>query len=142
MQQSMNRETLAEELRRDEAVRTEVYTDSVGKLTIGVGWNLTDNGLPMSIIDNLLDIGMDTALVDAQALVSEGVFEKLCDARQRVLCNMAFNMGRPVLATFKRFLAAVRENDWELAALEMLDSRWARQVGPRARRLAEMMRRG
>jgi lysozyme len=66
----------------------------------------------------------------------------LDDVRARVLVNMAFNMGAVGLAQFHQTLAAVRAGAYEAAASGMLHSLWARQVGPRALRLAEMMRTG
>ena len=112
----------------------------MGKLTIGVGWNLTDNGLPESIIDALLDEGIKQAQRDARAVCS--VFDDLSDARQRVLVNMAFNLGRAGLAGFKNTLAQIAAGDYERAADNMLLSKWATQVGARAVRLAAMMRAG
>jgi lysozyme len=64
------------------------------------------------------------------------------DLRQDVLANMCFNMGAGKLSGFHQTLAAVQARDYETAATEMLDSSWARQVGHRARRLAEQMRTG
>jgi lysozyme len=55
---------------------------------------------------------------------------------------MAHNLGQTRLAGFHRLREAVKEQDWEQAAAEMLDSRWAKQVGQRAVRLAEQMRKG
>ena len=56
---------------------------------------------------------------------------------KRVLANMCFNLGITRLLKFKNFLAAMENNDWDKAAVEMLDSRWAIQVGPRAIRLKD-----
>ena len=68
-------------------------------------------------------------------------------ARRAVLVNMAFNMGLGVhgqsgLLGFARMLAAVERGDYDRAAAEMMDSRWARQVGPRAHRRARQMQTG
>ena len=52
---------------------------------------------------------------------------------------MCFNLGRPRLSNFKKFLAALEEGDYEKAAVEMMDSRWASQVGDRAVRLRDRM---
>jgi lysozyme len=70
------------------------------------------------------------------------LFLSLNPVRQVVLANMAFNMGMPTLLTFGRMLGALAEKDWDRAAAEVLDSKWARQVGSRATELAELMRRG
>ena len=51
----------------------------------------------------------------------------------------AFNLGPAGLLKFGRTLSAVEQGDYETAAVEMLDSRWAGQVGQRATRLSEMM---
>lgn len=132
--------TLKDELKRDEGVRQFPYTDSVGKLTIGVGWNLTDNGIPENVIDALLDLGIAQAARDVAAIYPE--WESLTDNRQRVLLNMAFNMGRARLAGFVNMFRNLRDMDYEKAAEEMMDSRWSRQVGPRAQRLQLMMKEG
>ena len=130
---------LKHELIRDEGWRVKPYTDSVGKLTIGVGWNLSDNGIPEEIINRLMDIGIAQAESTLDAIIPD--WRGLSDVRQRVLINMAFNLGGR-LAGFARFLAAVKTSDWQTAADEMLESKWAHQVGTRSARLAEMMRSG
>ena len=53
---------------------------------------------------------------------------------------MAFNMGRPRLSKFKNFIAGVNASDWPVAAIEMMDSRWATQVGVRAERLRDRIK--
>ena len=50
---------------------------------------------------------------------------------------MCFNMGAPRLSKFKKFIAAVNDGNWSTAAVEMMDSRWATQVGKRAERLRD-----
>lgn len=128
------------DLERDEGRRTMPYLDTEGVLTIGVGWNLQDNGLPERIIDQLLALSINTAQQDAYHLFHG--YSELTDSRKRVAVNMAFNLGRARLATFRRMISAVNIEDWGLAADEMLDSKWARQVGDRAVRLADLMRIG
>lgn len=137
----MNTQKLTEELRRDEGFRKTVYLDSEGIETIGVGRNLRDRGLSEDEINLLLRNDIETAILDAIDVLPCS-FHSLTDARQRVLVNMCFNLGRPRLRKFKKMLAAVEREDYETAAAEMLNSKWARQVGPRAVRLADMMRAG
>jgi GH24 family phage-related lysozyme (muramidase) len=150
-----NTADLRAELSRDEARRTRPYRDSEGILTVGVGWNLEAHGLPLEVIerlltahglpepdvDLLLDMGIARAEADMDALLP-GWRETLDPVRQRVLLNMAFNLGRARLDAFARMWAAVRARDWTTAAAEMMDSKWARQVGVRAARLERMMREG
>jgi lysozyme len=132
--------TLLAELKRDEGVRLKPYTDTVGKLTIGVGRNLTDVGISDDECTALLQ--NDIAKVLAQLDRSLPWWRKLDPVRQRVLVNMAFNMGMTGLLTFKNTLAAVQSGSYAAAAAGMLASKWATQVGARAERLADMMRTG
>ena len=130
---------LVEELTRDEGRESFLYQDSVSKWTIGVGWNIQDNGLPDEIIDRLLQIGIYNA-----EKILDGIhprWRELSDVRQRVLVNMAFNMG-PKLAGFKKMWTAISVKDWDEAGRQMQDSQWWHQVGVRAMRLRSMMEEG
>lgn len=129
-----------EELERDEGRRNKLYKDTEGVLTIGIGWNIQEKGLPDEIIDHLFEISLEEAENDARSVVE--TFDELDPARQRVLVNMAFNLGRSRLSGFKKMIAAVDGRDWEESARQMLDSKWARQVGKRAVRLSMMMEHG
>jgi len=61
---------------------------------------------------------------------------------KRVLANMCFNLGITRLLKFQKFLTAIEKQDWNTAAVEMMDSRWATQVGPRATRLRDRVLKG
>lgn len=128
---------LRDGLRRDEGVRKLPYWDTTGHWTVGVGHNLTDKGLPDPIIDALLEWDIEDALGYARHLLPD--FDTYSEVRQYVLGQMAFNLGSK-LQNFQKFILAVHERRWVDAAIEMLDSRWAAQVGDRAKRLAESMR--
>jgi lysozyme len=136
----MDMDALVDELRRDEGERLFPYRDSVGKLTVGVGHNLDDKGISREASAFLLR--EDIAEVVAGLNAALPWWTTLDAVRQRVLANMAFNMGVAGLLQFRQTLAAVRGGAYEAAAKGMLGSLWARQVGPRAVRLAEMMRTG
>ena len=140
----MNFERLREQLALHEGVRSRPYADTVGKLTIGVGRNLTDVGLNEDEIRFLL-------LNDVKRAV-RGLnehfpwWQHIDDVRQRVLVDMAFNLGigdlRHGLRSFVRTLHAIEEGRYADAAQYMLESKWAQQVGRRAQRLAQMMATG
>ena len=68
------------------------------------------------------------------------VFAAFAVPRRHALISMAFNMGGPRLADFRRMRAAIAAGRWEAAAAEALDSRWARQTGRRADEIAAMLR--
>lgn len=143
----MNLELIKAELRRDEAVRLKPYRDSVGKLTIGVGRNLDDVGITSEEADYLLENDIGRAMAELDRALPW--WRELSEARQRALLNMAFNMGVPRLLKFWGMLGALQAGDYDRAALEAFDSRWALQVGDgpggredRADRIAAMFREG
>ena len=136
----MDKQRLIEQLRLHEGVEHKPYVDTVGKTTIGVGRNLDDVGLTDDEIDYLLDNDIHTVMSELD-IWWDG-WRELDEVRQRVLADMMFNMGRPTLHKFENFHAALVDGNYEQASVEMLDSRWAEQVGQRAQRLAGMMATG
>lgn len=133
----MNYNKLRADVKADEGVRARIYTDTVGKISGGVGRNLTDRGFTPNEIELMLD--NDIALAVAELDRVAPWWRKLDDVRQNVLVNMMFNLGAPRLLGFRKFLAAVQAGDWPRAAAEMMDSTWAKQVKSRANRLANEM---
>jgi lysozyme len=136
----VNREKLAAQLEVDEDRRKFIYKDTVGKLTGGVGRNLSDRGFSDDEIDLMLK--NDIAAVERGLDRTIPWWRKLDDVRQNVIANMAFNMGVPRLLGFSMTLDLVNSGRFDAAADEMLRSRWAVQVGDRAKRLSNMMRNG
>ena len=132
---------LRKQLIRHESYERKPYRDSEGIITIGVGWNLEEHGLPDDMIDRLLDMSITSAELTLGALLP-GWETKLNNTRQIVLLDMAFNLGQHRLGGFKKMWAAVKAQDWEEAANQMMDSKWAGQVGVRASQLAGAMRLG
>ena len=125
------------QLRLHEGERLKPYRCTAGKLTIGIGRNLEDRGITKEESAYLLsnDItAFSTALFQALPWVQE-----LDEVRQRVLLDMAFNLGIQGLLGFKNTLATIKAGDYEKAATMMLQSRWAEQVGQRSERLSRMM---
>lgn len=125
---------------RHEGLRLKPYRDTRNKLTIGIGRNLEDAGITREEALMLLD--NDIARVRREVERAFPWFSRLNPARKDVVLNMAFNLGLSRFRRFRKTIAAIKARDWEQAAREMLDSLWARQVGRRARELAEIMRRG
>ena len=136
----MDRERLIEELKRDEGVELKAYQDTEGIWTIGIGRNLQDVGVSMDEAEYMLAYDIDVAVGELQRTFDW--FEGLSDARQRVCINMCFNLGLTRLLRFKKFLAAMAVGDWETAGVEMLDSKWSRQVGARSTRLKDLLLEG
>jgi lysozyme len=136
----MERDRIQEQLIRDEGLRLKPYTDTVGKLTIGVGRNLNDFGITQSEALYLLNNDIDRTDLDLRARLPW--YELLDDARQASMLNMGFNMGITRFMKFKNALARAAERDFDGASVEFLDSIWAEQVGDRALRVAGQFRDG
>lgn len=136
----MDRSQVINDLIRDEGIRLKPYRDTVGKLTIGVGRNLDDNGISMG--EAMTMLYNDVAAVESEVRTAFPWFTELSPGRQRVIINMCFNLGLPKLLGFRNTLAAIERGDYAAAAAGMLDSKWASQVGDRAKRLANLMEQG
>ena len=129
-------ESFEDMLKRHEGNRATPYIDSVGVQTIGYGHNLHK---PLS--ERARQVIFEDDLADAKndCLHAFPWFADLDEPRQWVLVNMCFNMGLTRLQGFYKFLNAVQSGDYQTAAIEMLDSLWARQVKRRATELAAIM---
>lgn len=136
----MDFDKLKAQLIVDEGKRSRIYTDTVGKITVGVGRNLSDRPFSDDEIELMLE--NDIALAAKELDRVFPWWKKLNDARQNVMANLMFNLGAPRLMGFKKFLMYAEVGRYDAAAGEMLDSLWAKQVGARATRLADLMRKG
>lgn len=126
-------------IRQHEGWRDTAYQDTVGVWTIGYGTNLQELTIDKALGNKWLEAGVEEAQTAAARFPE---FQMLTPIRQDVLVEMVYNMGPSRVAGFKKLLLAIRQGDWELAAMEMLDSKWANQVGQRAQRLAKQMESG
>lgn len=136
----MDRDALIDDLIRDEGLRLKPYRDTVGKLTIGIGRNLDDVGISSDEAELLAQNDIDSVMADLDRALPW--WRQMDDVRQRALANMAFNLGISRLIGFKNTLAYLKAGDYEAAAVGALDSKWAKQVGVRADRIAGMIRHG
>ena len=155
-----DRDELIKQIAHHEGVVLKVYKDSLGIDTIGIGRNLEHRGIEdlelahiEKTMSEIYENGIteqdayflahrDIEIVEKELLASRPVVEELDNIRQRVLVDMAFNMGIPRLNRFYRMWSAINELDFKSAAVEMLDSLWARQVKSRSDTLAYAMKHG
>ena len=146
----MDRTELMKELIMDEGYKYEIYLDHLGYPTLGVGHLITgkDEEYGQEVgtivhderIKECLQQDIDTVCKELDEKMSW--WRGLTDNRRRILANMCFNLGYPRLSGFKNFLSALKDEDWEKASLEMMDSKWATQVGDRAKRLRNRVLQG
>jgi lysozyme len=112
----------------------------VGKITIGVGRNLTDQGITEAEAHILLSNDISRVMWEVGGKAPW--YHDMTEARQLGFLNMAFNMGWPRLSGFQKMLSALQAGDYETAARECLDSKWSAQVKDRAVRIATAFKEG
>lgn len=131
---------LVDQLVRHEGLRLKPYVDTVGKLTIGVGRNITDVGISRDEAFTLLEHDIDHAIADCRTFPW---FLLLDAVRQRAIVDLRFNLGPTRFRTFKKLLAAMAQHSYVVAAAELRESKWASQVQPdRSSRLIGMLATG
>ena len=131
---------LIEQLKIHEGVKLKPYKCTAGKLTIGVGKNIEDNGITLEEAEYLLQ--NDIAEARSQLLHAFPWVGELNDARISAMINFTFNVGIGTVKKFENTLSYMQSGEWDKAADEMMDSRWARQVGNRAIEVTEQIRTG
>jgi len=128
---------LAGQLEEHEDLRLTPYRCPAGKLTIGVGRNLEDRGITPREAEFLLMSDIES--VESQLDSKIPWWRSKPENVRLVLTDMCFNLGIGTFMKFEKFLEAVRQDDMETARIEMMDSRWAEQVGKRAENLLGML---
>ena len=127
---------LIDQIKKHEGFRSRMYKDTVGVNTIGFGRNMDDVPVSEGVAELML---MEDVAVATDAASTMDYWPELNDVRQDVIVNMVFNLGFTRFAKFKNMRAALLIGDYTLTAKEMLDSKWAKQVGRRAEELAAQM---
>jgi lysozyme len=142
----MNLIKLQDEIAEDEGVKYETYRCSLGHLTGGIGHLITEwdeemysgpvgTKIPHEQVDKWFNMDITRTIEDCKIIFT--TFDSLPQDAQLVIANMCFQLGRPRLSKFKKFIAAVNDENWMLAGEEMQDSRWYKQTTNRADRLIE-----
>lgn len=143
---------LKKQLEKHEGRKNTVYKCTAGKNSIGIGHNIDAKGLPDDIeafledngyitdemIDRLYEMDISDAITDALRLYPE--LNSFSEPRIFALIDFVFNVGYRTASTFKNTNRAINEERWDDAADGLLASKYARQVGRRARDVAEMLR--
>jgi lysozyme len=126
-------------IKQNEGYRSKPYTCTAGNLTVGYGCNL-DAGIDKELANIIFQYQISKV---EDFLVCFAFWYNINSARQTVLADMCFQMGRAGFNRFKKMVAALHNGDFEKAADEILDSKYARDDTPaRANRNAEIMRSG
>jgi lysozyme len=147
--------TLKESIRKHEGYRRFPYLDSEALLTVGTGHLLHHTEIPRGLqtLGQLYDWMTDPArhaqwlVEDVNQAISIATtwlgpkFTQLTDTRQRVIAEMAFQLGDGLYG-FENMKAAILDDNHDRAADEGLRSRWSQQTPTRARELMALYRVG
>lgn len=131
---------LIEQLKRHEGIELKPYQDTVGKWTIGVGRNLDDIGISEQEAEMLLLNDIKEA--ERQLITTMPWTQELDEVRFSALLNFVFNVGIGTASKFVNAMGLLKDEKYDMAADEFLQSKWARQVGNRAIEVTNQIRTG
>ena len=135
-------------VRLHEGVRTQMYLDSLGKATIGIGHLIKPHereryaeGVEISMdeVEELFEMDLNRAAAGAESLIKECIGHDLPPHIEEVILEMVYQLGTQGVRNFKKFWKALRIKDWKTAASEMKDSWWPKQSTKRWESLAEIV---
>lgn len=134
---------LIETLKRHEGYKQFAYRCSADKLTIGVGRCIDENG-GLGLSDDEIEFLLvnDIERCDQELRDAFSWYALLDKVRRDAMVNLCFNLGLTRLRGFVKALEAMSRLQYENAADEFMDSKWAAQVGNRAVEVTEMIRTG
>lgn len=136
----MTYDEVVDMIKRHEGFSEKLYLDTVGVLTGGWGHAFfVGDYIPFYIWEKILWLDIKKAYDDLEKLKLN---DDLDEVRKAVIVDMLFNLGLTNFLKFKKLIAALRNKDYEEAAKEMENSKWAKQVKSRATELIKMMRTG
>ena len=140
----MDYQAVKDRIKKHEGFRNTVYSDSLGKATIGYGHLLTEDDdfeegiqYDKSLLENLFDKDFNNAAYNAEQLLEGYTVAPLA---REVIIEMVFQLGIGGVSKFKKMFAALKEYDYLLASAEMLNSAWYRQTPSRCEELSNLMR--
>ena len=129
---------LLEKIKHHEGFVEHVYDDSLGIPTIGYGFAIKDLILDQDIAEEILLRKLQKLKNNANRRFSW--LEDMPLEVKEVVLNMCYQLGITGFSKFRKAISAMQENDWEEAADEMLDSKWAKQTPNRAKELSNIVR--
>ena len=130
---------LVTQLKKHEGLVLKPYKCTANKLTIGYGHNLEDNGLSKLACEFILYEDIEEAKRNLYAVFTKDFFDDLKDKQKIALIDMMFNLGLSKFLTFKKFIKAVKEKNWDKASVEMIHSKAYTQAKRRYQLLAEQI---
>ena len=131
---------LLDQIKEHEGLVLKPYKCPVGKLTIGYGHNLEDNGLSQSVCEYILIEDIEESKRNLYAIFTRDFFDTLKDQQKIALIDMMFNLGLSKFLTFKKFILAVKNKDFIKASAEIINSKAYQQNKRRYKKLSEQIK--
>lgn len=131
---------------REGGLKREIYIDSEGYPTVGIGHRLPDEYKSKKgqvlFSDDQLNKWFTEDIAKATANASDNIsnFDSLDSNVQGALINQAFQLGGTGQKGFENMIKAIEDGDMNKAATEALDSKWFNQTPKRAMDLASILR--
>ena len=130
---------LNKQIKEHEGLVLKPYKCPAGKLTIGYGHNIEDNGLSKSACEYILIEDIEEAKRNLYAIFTRDFFDSLSNNQKIALVDMMFNLGLSRFLTFKKFILAVKQRNFDRASVEIIHSRAYTQAKRRYQLLAEQI---
>ncbi len=121
-----------------EGYKPTVYKDTLQIDTIGYGFAIKDLYLDEEVCDIILEQKLKKLIKSA-----DKKFEFLKYMPQKgkdVVYEMCYQLGINGVSKFKKTLAYMQDKKYDKAAVEMLDSLWAKQTPNRAIKLSNIIK--
>ena len=140
----MNYDKLIESVKKHEGFKDHVYLDSLSKRTVGYGHLCVEDHwedgkkYDKEYLEDILEKDLQGAIDQAHDMC-QGM--EISDDAKSIICEMIFQLGGNGVSKFKNMWKALKENppNYKEAAVQMLDSRWAKQTPNRAKEMAGHM---
>lgn len=145
----------------DEGVRYRAYKDTVGKTTVGIGFNMDDpkargvwiqadilesfnliysNNFPLSTasISSLVNTNINNCKTDLGSTFTD--FSTYPDYVQLALINLMFNMGKSVFSQFVTFIQLIKDNNYDGASIDLGNTKWSSELNARSQRVMALLK--
>jgi lysozyme len=133
---------LKEQIAHHEGYEPRVYKCSNGFDTIGYGFAIKDLYMDKEVADLILDKKIKGILASIKANEDwDSWFWDKPKHIKEVLINMIFQIGFSGVRKFRKTIQYIKDDNFLVAAEEMLDSKWARSDSPnRAKELSDIVK--
>ena len=133
-------DNLKQQLIDHEGFRAKPYKCPAGKLTIGVGRNIEDNGISVEEAEFMLENDIKRCIEELRDIFKD--FDTFGENQKMALIDFIFNIGKTTFLKFKKTISAIKNQDWEEASKEMQNSLWYKQVGNRGKFIVNQIKKG